>query len=206
VVCVSKPLTPTSARDIAIRLASVRPDEALSVAKGIEAPWFRCQALSHVARHWPDKMYSRLLEEAILAADCQEDVFKRVAVSAWPIRAYLERGNPTPAKELLTKYVAASGAIENMGSRSEALFSLFQASKPFDNGLWQPVFWALVAAAEPALSWRQLRNLRNAVAMVASDNGELVQQAIETLSEPKNLSTVRRYFDKQIRQQPRPYF
>ncbi|MGJ4915224.1 hypothetical protein ACQR10_09795 [Bradyrhizobium sp. HKCCYLRH2060] len=202
----SKTLTPTKARDLAIRLASARPDEALSVARGIEAPWFRCQALSHVARHWPDERYSRLLEEAILAADCQEDIFNRVAVSAWPIRAYLERGNGPPAKELLIKYVAASGAIENMGSRSEALFSIFQASKPFDTGLWRPVFWALVAAAEPALSWRQLRNLRDAVAIVASDHDELVHQVFEKLSEPKNLSTVRRYLGQHTRQQPRSYF
>lgn len=199
-------LTPTGSRELAIRLASVRPNEALSVARRIEAPWFRCQALSHVARHWPDETYRGLLEEAIRAADDQDQIFNRIAVSAWPIRAYLERDNPQPAKKLLIKYVDASTYIENMGSRSEALFSIFQSSKPFDIGLWLPVFWALVAAAEPALSWRQLRNLKNAVAMVVSDNEELARRTLERLSEPKNIATVRRYLDEHIKERPRSYF
>lgn len=199
-------LTPTGARELVSRLALAQPEDALSVARGIEAPWFRCQALSHVGRHWPDQTYTRYLEEAIRAADCQDQIFNRIAVSAWPIRAYLERGNPHPAKKLLIEYADISSSIENMGSRSEALFSIFQASKPFDIELWKPVFWALVAAAEPALSWRQLRNLKNAVAIVASDYVELAHQTLERLSEPKNLSTVRRYLDENIVERPRSYF
>ena len=199
-------MTPTAARTLADRLASDQPEQALLVARAIEAPWFRCQALSHVARYWPDERYDRILEEAVRAADAQDQVFNRVAVSAWPIRAYLERGNAPPAKKLLATCTQASSAIENMGSRSEALFALFQASKPFAIDLWQPVFWALVDAAEPALSWRQLRNLKNAVAMVVPDNPGLARQTLEKLFEPKNLSTVRRYLDAPIDIAPRPYF
>jgi hypothetical protein len=93
-----------------------------------------------------------------------------------------------------------------MGSRSEALFEIFQASKPFAIALWQPVFWALVDAAEPALSWRQRRNLKSAVAMVASHNPELAHQTLEKLSEPKNLSAVTRCLVAPINIEPRPYF
>jgi hypothetical protein len=199
-------MTPTAARALASRLAPDQPERALRAAQAIEAPWFRCQALSQVARYWPDEKYDRVLKEAVRAADSQDQVFNQVAVSAWPIRAYLERGNAPPAEKLLAKGTAASRTIENMGSRSEALFSIFQASKPFAVKLWQPVFWALVEAAEPALSWRQLRNLKNAVAMVASDNLDLAHQALEKLVEPKNLSTVRRYLDNPFKVQPRPYF
>lgn len=42
--------------------------------------------------------------------------------------------------------------------------------------------------------------------MVASDHDELVHQLFEKLSEPKNLSTVRRYLGQHIKQQPRSYF
>ena len=199
-------MTPTAARTLANRLAPDEPDHALRVARAIEAPWFRCQALSHVARYWPDENYDRFLKEAMRAADSQDQVFNQVAVSAWPIRAYLERGNAPPAKKLLAKGTSATGLIENMGSRSEALFGIFQASKPSAINLWQPIFWALVEAAEPALSWRQRRNLKHAVAMVASNNPELVYQALEKLSEPKNLSAVRRCLESPIILEPRPYF
>ena len=199
-------MTPTAARNLANQIASTQPERALSVARAIEAPWFRCQALSQVARYWPDEKYDRILKEAVRAAESQDQVYNQVAVSAWPIRAYLERGNAPPAKKLLAKGTQAAHAIENMGSRSEALFAIFQAAKPFAIDLWQPIFWALVEAAEPALSWRQLRNLKNAVAMVALDNPGLAQQVIEKLVEPKNLSTVRRYLDNPFNVQPRPYF
>lgn len=199
-------MTSTAARTLASRFAPDQPERALSVARAIEAPWFRCQALSQVARYWPDEKYHRILKEAVRAADLQDQVFNQVAVSAWPIRAYLERGDAPRAKKLLVKGTQASRAIDNMGSRSEALFSIFQAAKPFAIDLWQPVFWALVEAAEPALSWRQLRNLKYAVAMVASDNPCLAHQVLEKLVEPKNLSTVRRYLDTPLNIQPRPYF
>lgn len=199
-------MNPTAARSLANRLAADRPEQALTIARAIDAPWFRCQALSQVARYWPDGNYDQILAEAVRAADAQDQVFHQVAVSAWPIRAYLERGNMPPAKKLLVKGIQASGTIENMGSRSEALFSIFQASKPFSDDLWQPVFVALVEAAEPALSWRQLRNLKSAVAMVNGDNPALAGRSLNKLSEHRNLSTIRRYLDKGIVAEPRAYF
>jgi hypothetical protein len=199
-------LTPTGARELAGRLALVQPEHALVVAKAIDAPWFRCQALSYVARYWPNDDYAPILKDALRAADSQDQVYNRIAVSAWPIRAYLERGKSLPAQELLLQYRQASGDIENMGSRSEAIFALFQAARPFDSDLWQPVYWALVEAAEPALSWRQLRNLKDAAAMVVSSHPALVHQALEKLSEPKNLAAIRRCLDAPSVVEPRPYF
>ncbi|MEP7211341.1 MAG: hypothetical protein ABI740_10930 [Alphaproteobacteria bacterium] len=201
-------MTPTAARNMSNHLASDQPERALAVARAIEAPWFRCQALAHVARYWPDENYDRFLEEAVRAGDLQDDVYSQVAVSAWPIRAYLERGNPTPARKLLAKYTRAASAIENLGGRSQALFTIFQSSKPFAPDLWQPVFWAVVSAAEPALAWRQRRNLRDAAAMVASDHPELVQEALKKMSDEKNLSLISRDLDKSDKRkvEPRPFF
>ncbi|MES2303029.1 MAG: hypothetical protein V4521_13305, partial [Pseudomonadota bacterium] len=100
---------------------------------------------------WPHDDYDRLLVEAVKAAEAQQDnAYSRVAVSAWPIRAYLERDNSPPAKRLLEQHTAQASSIENMGGRAEALLLLFQASRPFEDRLWQPVFWRLVDSAEPA--------------------------------------------------------
>jgi len=199
-------MTPTAARDLSNRLSADEPERALTVARGIQDPWFRCQALAHVGRYWPDQKYGRLLEEAVKAGDLQADLYKQVTVSAWPIRAYLERGSVSPAQKLLVKYTRTSSGIENMGSRSEALFMLFQAARPFGLELWQPVYWALVGAAEPALSWRQRRNLREAVAMVVSSNPALVQQTIRRLADQKNISVVQGHLDNPRPAEPRPFF
>ena len=199
-------MKPTAARNLSNRLAMDQPEEALRIAREIQSPWFKCQALSHVARYWPDEKYAKLLEEAVRSADSQDQVFNCVAVSAWPIRAYLERGNPSPAKKLLIKGTQAARTIENMGSRSEALFSIFQAARPFEFELWQPVFLTLVVEAEPASSWRQLRNLKNAAAMVSSEHPALLENALTKLSDVKTPSTVKRYLDEHIHAEPRPYF
>lgn len=90
-------------RTLASRLASDQPARALSAAQAIDAPWLRRQALCHVARHWPDEKYDGILTEAVRAADSQDEIYEQVAVSAWPIRAYLERGNANPAQALLVK-------------------------------------------------------------------------------------------------------
>jgi hypothetical protein len=199
-------LTPTGQRQLSHKLAATDPEQALAIARGIKEPWFRCQALSQVARYWPGDAYERLLKEAVEAADSQDDAYKRVTVSAWPIRAYLERGGPPPAKRLLEKYTAATGNIENMGGRSEALLMLFQAARPFSADLWKPVFWALVEAAEPSLAWRQRRNLRLAMKMVAADNPQLLQKALEQLSDEKTISAIKRDFEVGKLAEPRPFF
>ncbi len=196
----------TDQRDLAHRLSATTPDQGLAVARNIQDAWFRCQALSQVARYWPDGDYDRLLKEALLAANCLDDVYKRVAVSAWPIRAHLERGSPSSAKSIVEKCVGAAPSIVNMGSRSEALFLVFQAAKLGPADLWTPVFWALVKATEPALAWRQRRNIRDAIAMVAGSDPQLVETALGKLTDEKTLSAIKRDFENNRREQPRPFF
>jgi hypothetical protein len=200
-------MTPTTARTLANRLALDQPNRALVVARAIESPWFRCQALAQVGRYWPDEKYGSIVKEAVIAADMQDEVYRQVAVSAWPIRCYLERRNVEPARKLLLKYTRASSSIVNMGSRSEALLLLFQAARPFDSDLWRPVFRALIAAGEPSLSWRQGRAISHAAEMVISDDRQLVEEAVRTLSEQKHLSALRALLKGGTPQQtPRPFF
>ena len=196
----------TQDRELAHRLSGSEPEKALEAARKISDPWFKCQAISQVARYWPRADYKRLLKEAVDAADSHNDIYKQVAVSAWPIRAYLERGDASPAKVLVQRYTTAATRIENMGSRSEALFLVFQATKPFAPDLWQPMFWALVAATEPVLAWRQRRNIRDAIAMVAQDGRALVEKALASLSDDKTITAVRRDLEKGRRAEPRPFF
>ena len=199
-------LNPTGQRQLVINLAGSDPQRAATVARAIEDPWFRCQALAFVGRYWPGENCERLLREATKAADSQDNWYKRVTVSAWPIRAYLERGRPSPAMRLLERYTGEARNIENMGGCSEALLMLFQAARPFDRNLWEPVFSALVQASEPALAWRQLRNLRNAMAMVAADYPRLVQEAVKRLRDERTIAAIERDPENRKSAEPRPFF
>ena len=199
-------LTPTAQRNLSNSLAGENPERALTIARSIEDPWFRCQALSQVARYWPDEKFQPLLREATKAAEEQVNWYKRVSVSAWPIRAYLERGSQSLAKNLLERCTAETINIENMGGRSEAILTLFQAARPFDNGLWEPVFWALIRAAEPSRAWRQLRNVRNAASMIAADNPDLVREAINRLSDVRFVAAVTRDLENHRLAEPRQFF
>lgn len=199
-------LTSNGQRELSIKLASRNPKRAVEVARAIEDPWFRCQALAYVARYWPGEDYEHFLREATKAAESQDNCYKRVTVSAWPIRAYLERDGRPPAEKLLKQFSGEATNIENMGGRSEALFMLFQAAKPFDRDLWQPVFWSLVQAMEPALAWRQTRNIRNAIAMIAADHAPLVQEAIRRLSDEKMVAAISRDVENGKCAEPRPFF
>ncbi len=198
--------TPTGQRERAIRLATSDPEQAVAIARVIDDPWFRCQSLAYAGRYWPGDDYRSLLTEAVEAADSQDNWYKRVAVSAWPIRAYLDRDCSTLAKILLEKYAAEASNIENMGGRSQALMTLFQAAKPFDQNLWEQVFWSLVRATEPAIAWRQVRNIRNALAMVSADAPCLHHEATTRFTNERIVSQIRRDFENGKTAEPRPFF
>ncbi len=187
-------------------LAACDPKQAVAVARAIKDPWFRCQSLAYAARYWPDNDFKGFLEEAVKAAESQDNWYKRVTVSAWPIRAYLERDCPTSAKRLLERYAAGATNIENRGGRSEALLMLFQAAKPFDQRLWEPVLWSLVQSTEPAIAWRQVRNIRSALAMLSADRPSLVQEAIRRLSDDKIVARIERDVEIGKTAKPRPFF
>lgn len=199
-------MTPTGQRQLAIDLIARAPEQAASVARSIEDPWFKCQALAHVARYWPDNQYESFLREAVKTGDSQINWYNRVSVSAWPIRAYLERRNPQPAEMLLRRYTDEARHIENMGGRSEALLTLFQAAKPFDRSLWEPVFHSLVEAVEPVFGWRQVRNIRSAIAMLAPDGAALAQEAIERIKDEKTVKALTRDIENGKTAEPRAFF
>ncbi|WP_156025969.1 hypothetical protein [Sphingomonas phyllosphaerae] len=198
--------TPTSQRERSIRLAASDPKQAVAIASVIDDPWFRCQSLAYAGRYWPGDDYKSLLTEAVKAADSQDNWYKRVSVSAWPIRAYLERDCSTPAKRLLEQYANEASNIDNRGGRSEALMMLFQAAKPFDRGIWEPILWSLVRATEPAIAWRQVRNIRNALAMVSADVPSLVHEATKRLADEKIVTQIKRDFAMGKTAEPRPFF
>ena len=75
------------ARAEVAKLAKDNPNQALAIAREIEHPWYRCQAITSVAEaHQSDGVAIGLLQEAMKAAYSQSEPNRVASVSLWPLR------------------------------------------------------------------------------------------------------------------------
>ncbi len=172
-------------------------------------PSFRgqCQALAWVARFVRDQKHVRKTAEAAFAAAAREDdLYASVFPLAWPIRALLERGEQGTASEQLAQALSKSDGINPASSRSEAAFLLFQAAMHGPHRLWPAAFEKLAAASLPADHWRQRRNMRDAVLMVAGVDYPLAKAFADTLQDERLKQTVLSLMTEKKYQAPRPFF
>ena len=98
---------------------------ALRLAENIKDGWYRCQSLAAAARFAPEADVLRVAEKALKAARDAGDAYKRVAVSAWPVCALVERG----------KNEAAQKVLEALISRGPANYAAGQQRVRFGTGL-----------------------------------------------------------------------
>ncbi|EMY13290.1 hypothetical protein LEP1GSC043_2372 [Leptospira weilii str. Ecochallenge] len=114
-----------SLRDQVARLATTDPEAAYERAKRIDAPWYRTQALSHVAKHMrPDAKSIKVLKESLQTAKSQDDPYAVCASSAWPIAVLIQRAQYKLAATEVKEAFSLSARIENRGSRAHALLFL----------------------------------------------------------------------------------
>jgi hypothetical protein len=84
-------MSATTDRDIAMRVAETDFKKALILARKVSEPWFRCQALAGTARYAPEEHVVQIAEEAIAASLTETEPYMKVAATAWPFRALIER-------------------------------------------------------------------------------------------------------------------
>ena len=84
----------TQQRNRVAVIAKTKPLEALELARGIEDPWFRCQALSIAAVHAPDRRsQQRAIDDAFAVANELGEPNRVVTVSSWPVKALALAGD-----------------------------------------------------------------------------------------------------------------
>ena len=196
----------TQQRDTAGRLAPTDPTRALAAARAIADPWFACQALAWVARFAPEDQFVSIIKESLRVCRAEVDPYRVVAPAAWPIRAIVERNH----LELLTSVIPAllrrAEDIEILSSRSEALFLLFQAVFPAGRVNWFPVLESLRGASTPLISWRQRRNLGDAILMVWGEDKSLAQEILRVLDDVKLKKKVEKLLATSEPVVPRAFF
>lgn len=198
--------TPTEARDRVCRLAPVDPKTALVEARKIADPWFRCQALSYVARFSPPGSVETIADEAVEAAFMEKDAYRAVAPAAWPLRALLERDLVSQARLLTNTLLEKSAAIEHPVSRLEALFLILQAAFPLPAADRHAVIDSLILAAKSADSWKASDRLEQTALMLIADAPEDASRVVRSMNENRyKTRVIEKIAANQVRQ-PRPFF
>jgi hypothetical protein len=123
-------MSATAARNHASTTARTDAKAARLQARRIADPWFRCQALAWAARYSEDADFDATASEAVKAAFEDEDPFRTVGASAWPVRAMVERKRYSLAAKTVGRALPVAARIEHPVSRGHALFLLWEAAYP----------------------------------------------------------------------------
>lgn len=196
----------TQQRHLAGRLASTDPARALATARAIRDPWFACQALAWVARYAPEPQFIKIIRESLRVCSTELDPYRVVAPAAWPIRAIVERNHSQLLPAVIPDLLRRANDIENLGSRSEAIFLLFQAVFPAGRGSWFPVLQSLREASTPLINWRQRRNLCDAVLITWNVDEQLALEITNGLDDLKLKKKIEKLLARSKPYEPRPFF
>lgn len=195
-------MSATSERDVAIRVAKTDSKKALSMARSISEPWFGCQALAGVARSAPDEFVQRIAEEAISAALTATDSYKRVAATAWPLHALIERNQLQQAIRSLPPLLALSAHIENPVSRTDALFLLWQAFFPIQGHIA-----LLDVLVESCVGhWKADYILRQVALILASEDTARARALVAGMPPGKYKRQAQKRLDQGQKELPRQFF
>jgi hypothetical protein len=171
---------------------------ALQIARQIRNPWYRCQSLAWVARFAPHGEFDDRIDEALAACFDGANPYKCVAVSAWPLRALIEREQTTRLAEFVPKLMKIAETIDHPVSRMDALGSLLDGVFPAGDPYRRTVFEAYASACEGANSWKAGRGLAGFALRFAPIDPGLARSIIESMRDSqykrramRELATVR---------------
>jgi len=118
----------TQQRDRVAAIAKTTPLEALQLARNIEDPWFRCQALSIAAVHAPDRRsQQRAIDDAFAAANELDEPNRVVTVSSWPVKALALAGHLSSISPEVERLLQLISTESSPVRRADALRYLFGA-------------------------------------------------------------------------------
>jgi hypothetical protein len=136
----------------------------------------------------------------------EADPYRVVASAAWPIRAIVERNRTEVLPSIVPDLLHRAEDIEILASRSEALFLVFQAIFPAGSKHWRPVLDSLRRASASLISWRQRRNLLDAVMIVRGEDEKLALDITNSIDNQKLKGKIERIWAASEPRLPRRFF
>jgi len=136
----------TEQRDRAMALAPSDPRAALVLARGITAPWFRCQALAAAARYLDPQSAAQVLTESFAAAEVLDDPNRVVTCSSWTLKVLAGVGPPFAVEAEVVRLLGIIEPEDSPVRRADALVFLLEAVASTHRELAARVARCLVAA------------------------------------------------------------
>ena len=120
--------TGTQLRNRVATIARTKPLEALELARQIDDPWFRCQAMSIAAVHAPDeRARKRAIDEALSVANELREPNRVVTVSSWPVKALALAGQMSSVSSEVERLLRLISTEPSPVRRADALRFLLGA-------------------------------------------------------------------------------
>ena len=147
------------------RLAEHDPVQALQVARSIEHPWYRCQAIASIVEMNPTDQAARsLLDEAFAAAYSQDQPNRIASVALWPLRLLVNR-EPGKASAHAQKLLQVISREPHGLRKLDGLQAILITVAPLKD-LRNLVLAPFEAAAEASRGWRTERIVNDIAAML----------------------------------------
>lgn len=171
-------------RDSVGTLAASEPIRALEVARSISDPWYRCQALAHMAWRLEDQhQLEKVIGEALTAAFEQDEPNRVVSVASWPVWVMAQKDDrrlSSVVDELLGKIQSESNPVR----QGDALLLLFEAVY-YEPQLRDRVLDPLLRACEQMKSWKRPRILTDIALVLAQDDPDRAAQVVDLIGESR---------------------
>jgi hypothetical protein len=195
-------MSATQERNQVARIAGSDNAAALRIARNIDDPWFRCQALAHVAWNTADhKRFLGLVAESVESGWSIRDANRSVTVIAWPVAALARRRYSRPdamkrsiniLREVIAQLTGVIAKEPNPASRADALVLHVHALSPFRPDLRKGLLGLLMKECRDPTNRKRQRQLEEAAMAIAPDDLDAALGLIASLDENRKRRTTAR--------------
>lgn len=174
---------PSQKRDWVMQDGREAPSRALEVAKSIDDPWFRCQALASVAIDFniPEVTHG-LIAESLEAAFSLKQPTAIVCGAAWPVRAMVRSQHPE-LSATVERLLGLISGVENPVQCADALSALLEAVHPAGRAYRERVLGPFREACRAMKSWKRTRHMRDMACVLHPADPDLAETVLSDLSE-----------------------
>lgn len=200
-------MSATQERDQAARIAGANTESALRLARNIDDPWFRCQALAHAAWHTvDDESFFKVINESLDSGWSIEIPNRAASVVAWPVAALAGRRLSGPAamqridrmlREALARLTEVVAHEPSPISRADALLIHVHALSPSRPDLRKGILNLLSKECRDPANRKRQRQTEVAALVIARDDPRSALALATSLNEARRRRTLAR-----IEQQP----
>ena len=199
-----------------MRIAGSDNASALRIAREIDDPWFRCQALAYVAWHITDlKGFLGVVAESLESGWSIKNPNRLVSVIAWPVAALAKRSYPgsdavarsdRKLRDVIARLTKDIAGEPSAASRADALLLHVHALSPSRPELRKGVLGLLVKACRDPANRKGQRQLEEAALVIAPDDPDAAQALTALLDENRRRQTTARIEGRWEGLGPRRFF